>query len=145
MNMLIEEFTQDRHNLQEINDLLSMAMGNPTSVNLRRLMDEFYTSDGHAIFVATNDNKVVCVIGMDYTDKPLGVITQITVLPENRKQGVGNYLINHVTAVLELTNIEAETDQDAVDFYNACGFKTKEIVSRYQGVRRFRCLKSIIK
>ena len=39
--------------------------------------------------------------------------------------------------------MEAETDQDAVDFYNACGFKTREIDSPYMGVRRFRCIKSI--
>ena len=143
--MLIEEFDKSRHNLENIKDLLAMAVGSPTPEKLRQLVDEFYTSDGRTIFVATHSGKVIGVIGVDYTDRPYGFVTHIAVLPDMRKQGVGSHLVSHATAVLELAIVEAETDQDAVCFYRACGFEAEEMESQYPGVRRFRCVKGIVR
>jgi len=107
------------------------------------LIDEFYTSDGRTIFVAIDNGDVVGAIGIDYADRSLGLIRHIAVLPGKQKQGVGGHLINHAAVVLELAAIGAEMDQDAIGFYAACGFETKEIKSQYPGVRRFRCLKGV--
>jgi ribosomal protein S18 acetylase RimI-like enzyme len=142
--MLIEELDKSRHNLENVKELLTMAVGNPTPEKMKQLLDDYYASDDRAIFVATQSGKIIGVIGIDCTDKPHGFITHIAVSPDMRKQGVGRHLINHTTAVLELSDIRAETDQDAVVFYRACGFETEEIESQYSGVRRFRCVKSMI-
>ena len=138
--MLIEELDKSRHNLGDIKELLAMAMGNPTPEKLKQLLDEFYASDGRTIFVAIHSGKIIGVIGIDYSNRPYGFITHIAVLPDMRKQGVGSHLINYTTAALKLSEIGVETDQDAVDFYRACGFETEEIESQYPGVRRFRCV-----
>ena len=141
--MLIEEFDRSRHNLGNVKELLAMAVGNPTPEKMEQLLDDYYASDDRTIFVATQSGKIIGVIGIDCTDKPHGFITHIAVSQDMRKQDVGRHLINHTTAVLELADIGAETDQDAVVFYRACGFETEEIESQYSGVRRFRCVKSI--
>jgi len=138
--MLIEELDKSKHSVGDIKELLAMAVGNPTPEKLKQLVDEFYASDGRTIFVAMHSGKIIGVIGIDYSNRPYGFITHIAVLPDMRKQGVGNYLINYVTTRLELTEIGVETDQDAVDFYRACGFEAEEIESQYPGVRRFRCV-----
>ncbi len=142
--MLIEEIDKRRHNLKSIKDILALAVFRPTPEKLKQLMDEFYTSDGHAIFIAIDSGEVIGVIGIDTTDRPLGLITHIAVLPDKQRQGVGSRLINHTAEMLELETIEVETDQDTIDFYVACGFKTKEIESQYSGVRRFWCVKGVI-
>ena len=118
-----------------------MAVGRPTIEKLAYLMDEFYASKGRAIFISSNNGEITGIIGIDYTNRPRGFITHIAVRPEIRKKGIARLLINHTTAMLELSEIEAETDQDALSFYSACGFDTKEIESPYAGVRRFRCLR----
>ena len=141
--MLIEELDRSRHNLGDVKELLATAVGNPTPEKIEQLLDDYYASDDHTIFVATQSGKIIGVIGIDCTDKPHGFITHITVSPDMRKQDVGRHLINHTTAILELSDIRAETDQDAVGFYRSCGFETEEIESQYSGVRRFRCVKSI--
>jgi ribosomal protein S18 acetylase RimI-like enzyme len=142
--MIIEEFDRNRHSLSDIKDLLSMAVGNPTPEKLRQLMNEFYTGENHTLFIAIDNGKIIGIIGLDITNKPHGVITHIAVHPDRRKQGIGSYLISHTAEQLKLTDIEVETDQDAVDFYSTCNFETVEIVSQYPGIRRFRCFKYMV-
>jgi len=140
--MLVKEFDRYRHNPDDVKELLAMAVGNPTPEKLR--LNEFYTADYHTLFTAMDEGRIIGVIGIDTTNKPHGVITHIAVLPDRRNQGTGSRLISHAAKLLGLADIEAETDQNAVDFYHACNFKITEIESRYPLVRRFRCFKSVI-
>ena len=142
--MLIEEFFRNRHNPEKIKALLAMAVFEPTEEKLEELAGKYYAADGRTIFIAIDNEVIIGVIGIDYTDKPYGVIKHIAVSPEMRKQGTGKQLIEYATVMLNLTNIEAETDKDALGFYKACGFEAREISSQWPGVQRFRCSKSII-
>jgi len=142
--MIIEEFDRNRHSLSDIKDLLSMAVGNPTPDKLKQLMNEFYTGENHTLFIAIDNGKIIGIIGFDINNKPNGVITHLAVNSERRRQGIGSYLISHTVKLIGLTDIEVETDQEAVGFYNACKFEITEIVSQYPGVRRFRCSKNMI-
>ena len=144
MKFTIEEFHRNKHDPAEVKALLAMAAGRPTIEKLAYLMDEFYASNGRTIFISLKNGEITGIIGIDYTNRPRGFITHIAVHPNKRKKGIAKLLINHATTVLELSEIEAETDQDAVSFYEACGFETKEIESPYAGIRRFRCLKSTL-
>ena len=137
--MLIEEFDKSRHKPENVKELLSVAIGSPTPEKMAQLLDEFYMSGGHTVFVGVEGGEVVGVIGIDCSNSRSGLINHIAVIPDMRKRGIGSQLINYVSANLKLKYIEAETDQDAVGFYQACGFRTGEIKSRYPGVRRFRC------
>ena len=143
MKLIIEEFHRDKHNLAEVKALLAMAAGSPTIEKLAYLIDEFYASNGRKIFMSLSSGKVIGVIGMDHTKRPHGFITHIAVHPDTRKKGIGSRLIKYAATVLELSEIEAETDQDAVSFYESCGIETKEIENHYAGIRRFRCLKRV--
>ena len=136
--MLIEKLDRNRHNLEDVKGLLALVVGHPTPERLRQLVEEFYTAEGRSIFVAIQDDKTIGIIGMVYSDRSHGVIAHLAVHPNTRRQGIGRQLIDNAVAVLGLKDIEAETDQDAVDFYRACEFETQEIESQYPGVRRFR-------
>ena len=138
--MLIEKLDRNRHNLEDIKGLLALAVGQPTPERLRQLVEEFYAAEGRTIFVAIQDGKTIGIIGMVYSGGSHGVIAHLAVHPDTRRQGTGRQLIDNAVTALNLTDIEAETDQDAVDFYRACGFETQEIESQHPGVRRFRCV-----
>jgi ribosomal protein S18 acetylase RimI-like enzyme len=140
--MLIEELDRNRHNLENIRELLVMAIGQSTPERLKQLVEDFYAVDGRTLFVAVQDDKTIGLIGMVYGDGSHGVIAHLAVHPDKRRQGIGHQLIDNTVAILGLKDIEAETDQDAVEFYRACGFETKEIESQYPGVRRFRCVRN---
>jgi len=138
--MLIEKLDRNRHNLEDIKGLLALAVSQPTPERLQQLVEEFYAAEGRSIFVAVHESNITGVIGMVYNDGSRGVIAHLAVHPNTRRQGIGRQLIDNAVAALELEDIEAETDQDAVDFYRACGFETQEIESQHPGVRRFRCV-----
>ena len=141
--MLIEKLNRDRHNLEDIKRLLAMAIGHATPEQLEQLVAEFYAVEGRTIFVAVEDGDIIGVIGMVHSDRPHGVIAHLAVHPDTRKQGIGHRLIDNGVATLGLRSVEAETDQDAVGFYRACGFETQKIESRYPGIRRFRCIYNV--
>ena len=138
---MIEKYNESRHNPATVKDLLAMAMGRPKPERLQKLLDEFYSTDGHTIFVALDKDNIAGIIGINHTAAPHGWITHLAVHPEMRMKGIGKNLINHTMEALSLKSLALETDQDAVEFYRACGFEIKEIESKWQGVRRFRCTK----
>ena len=141
--MLIGPFDRHKHDLDAVLGLLAVSTGPATLERLQKLIDEFYNLDGHTLYVASQNDVISGIIGVDCIAKPRGVITHIAVLPDRRMKGIGRNLISHVVKTLGLTKIEAETDQEAADFYHACGFESKEIESKWPGVRRFRCVKIV--
>ncbi len=139
--MQVEKLDINKHSIGDIKAILALAVGNPTPEKLQELVDDYCISDRRTIYTAIHNGKIVGIIGVDCTEWPHGVISHLAVLPESRMQGISRHLIDYAAELLQLAGIEAETDQDAVDFYRACGFMTEEIESRYPGVRRFRCSK----
>lgn len=142
MTAIIEKLDRHRHDIGEVKALLALAVGRPTLDKLAYLIDQFYASDTRSVFVALMDGRIAGIIGMEHAARSYGVITHLAVHPELRKKGMASRLIRHVMTAFSLSEIEVETDQDAVEFYRACGFQARELDSPYQGVRRFRCMKS---
>jgi ribosomal protein S18 acetylase RimI-like enzyme len=138
---MIEKYNPPKHNQGAVKELLALALGNPTLERLQKLLEEFYVEDGHTLFVASDRSRLTGVIGLDHTAAPHGWIIHLAVRPDLRRRRIGKNLINHATNTLGLISIAAETDQDAVEFYRACGFEIREIESRWPGTRRFRFVK----
>jgi ribosomal protein S18 acetylase RimI-like enzyme len=143
MKAVIEKFNRNRHDSGEVKALLALAVGRPTLDKLAYLIDRFYAPESRKVFVALRGGKIVGIIGIEYSGGSYGFITHLAVRPDLRKKGIARCLIEHATAVLNLSDIEVETDHEAVDFYEACGFQAREIDSPYARYRRFRCIKSI--
>jgi ribosomal protein S18 acetylase RimI-like enzyme len=138
---LIEKFDKSRHNPAAVKDLLALALGHPTSEKLQKIPDEFYTQNGHTLFVASEKEKLTGVIGYDVTASPHGWIVHLAIHPDHRMRGIGRNLILETMKALALESVALETDQDAVNFYRACGFKVVEIRSKWPETHRYRCTK----
>jgi N-acetylglutamate synthase-like GNAT family acetyltransferase len=143
MRAVIERYAKNMHDLAEVKSLLALAAGRPTLDKLAYLIDQFYASTGRTMFICSSNNQITGIIGVEYTRSSHGFITHLAVHPDAQKKGIGEKLIKHVVKIMELDEIEAETDQDAVGFYDACGFSTREVNSLYTGLRRYRCVKII--
>ncbi|ETE89388.1 acetyltransferase [Bacillus thuringiensis serovar aizawai str. Leapi01] len=48
-------------------------------------------------------------------------------------------MIKEVVRIYQLTYIEAETDDEAVEFYKRIGFQVKSLGEKYPGIERFHC------
>lgn len=48
-------------------------------------------------------------------------------------------MIKEVVRIHQLTYLEAETDDEAVEFYKRIGFQVRTLGEKYPGVERFHC------
>jgi ribosomal protein S18 acetylase RimI-like enzyme len=145
---LLEKYDRTRHNTEQVKNLLTMAIGYPTHESLGKLLDVVYDIKGHHLFViqkkgflTRHKGIITGIIGLDFTSPPHGWILHLAVHPDYRKRGLGKSLISQVMEKFQLESVALETDDDAVDFYRACGFDTIEIKSNWPGVHRYRCTK----
>ena len=69
---MIERYDKDRHNPEEVKNLLAMAIGYPAPEKLRKLLDITYDISGHLLFVTSDRGKITGVIGVDNTANPHG-------------------------------------------------------------------------
>lgn len=66
-------------------------------------------------------------------------ICHIAVMLKYRHQGIALQMIREVVRMHQLTYIEAETDDEAVEFYKKIGFEIKSLGEKYPGIERFHC------
>jgi GrpB-like predicted nucleotidyltransferase (UPF0157 family)/GNAT superfamily N-acetyltransferase len=98
-----------------------------------------YRDDPSAkLFVATLASETVGLAGYR-TGGGMVVLLHVATAPHVRRKGVGRRLLAEVrrTAPPELP-VVAETDHDAVHFYEAIGFTASSLGEKYAGVERFR-------
>lgn len=72
-------------------------------------------------------------------------IYNIAVDPSIRKHGIGKAMITAIQQKYKIT-VKAETDDDAVGFYQKCGFKTKVFMKTYNTgeYQRYECVLYIV-
>ncbi|MBO4686903.1 MAG: GNAT family N-acetyltransferase [Clostridiales bacterium] len=98
-----------------------------------------------------SDKKIyVCKVdatikGMIVLDKEKAEIVGIAIDPNFRKKGIGRYLVEEVMRQEDLKSLYAQTDDDAVLFYQKCGFEVKRIIKEYPDgkVVRYDCTKKL--
>ncbi|MBJ8108087.1 GNAT family N-acetyltransferase [Bacillus cereus group sp. N6] len=76
-------------------------------------------------------------IGIEIIGANKARICHIAVAPQYRHKGIALQMIKEVVKMLQLTYIEAETDNEAVEFYGKIGFQVKSLGERYPGIERF--------
>ncbi|MBN1160390.1 MAG: GNAT family N-acetyltransferase [Dehalococcoidales bacterium] len=136
-----ERYNPDTHNPVNVKEILALASGHPTPKRLEDILIKFYTQQGHILFISSDSIKITGLIGIDHTASPHGWIVNLAVHPDFRMRDIGRGLIEQAIKTLSLKSVALTTDQDAVDFYRACGFQVTEIKSQWPDTRRYRCTK----
>ncbi|TCW57855.1 hypothetical protein EC917_10237 [Bacillus thuringiensis] len=78
-------------------------------------------------------------IGIEIIGTNKARICHIAVVPQYRHKGIALQMIKEVLRMHQLTYLEAETDDEAVEFYKKIGFQVKSLGERYPGIERFHC------
>jgi ribosomal protein S18 acetylase RimI-like enzyme len=149
---LIEKYDRIRHNTEAVENLIAMALGPSTPGRGRKLLSNVYEVEDYLLFVTLDQGKapvpvtppvplITGIIGVDNAAAPHGWILHLAIHPTLRHRGLGRNLIEHVMGQLCWQSVGLTTDQDAVDFYRACGFTAVEFHSPWPGIHRFRCTK----
>jgi ribosomal protein S18 acetylase RimI-like enzyme len=111
----------------------------PTKETLTSLA-EIYESDTSIFAYANDDNGLIGgVIVLKHLGNDEFEIVSIATNPACRNQGIASELISFAATNLECRVIRAETDDDAVGFYQKYGFSSISLGEKYPGTVRYLC------
>ncbi|MCU5380414.1 GNAT family N-acetyltransferase [Bacillus cereus] len=114
-------------------NVLQFAIG-PSETSLKKAV-LYYESNKGTLY---RYEEEAC-IGIEIIGANKARICHIAVVPQYRHKGIALQMIKEVVRIHQLTYLEAETDDEAVEFYKKIGFQVKSLGERYPGVERFQC------
>jgi N-acetylglutamate synthase-like GNAT family acetyltransferase len=130
-----------KHRISEdsIQELLSYSIfSDPERVELE--IKRYQSESALELYGHEEDNEILGVVGFIVHPNHTIELRHIAVQPEERGKGYGRGLILELLEVKQPAIIEAETDEDSVDFYRNVGFSIVSLGEKYPGVERFKCI-----
>lgn len=121
---------------EQIYNLLSPSVFNPTAEKLLFRAQRYIDSNDTYAYVFLQDGKYVGIMIFEIKDS-IATINDISVNAEFRGKGIGSKLVHYISNQFAVKTITAQTDDDAVGFYEKCGFKIKEIKTEFDSKRYF--------
>lgn len=123
----------------DVLDVLAPAFGYP-DLAARRHRARQTVADA-ATVVGSVDGEVVAAACVTLADRPAGHgrLDAIAVRESARDRGIGRELVRRVVTVLDLVELQAEADLDAVGFYRRLGFTVVGLGEQHPGTERFAC------
>ena len=122
-------------------EIYKHCMFMPTEEKFDKKIDLFLNDNSVKIFACLNQGKIIGVMVVSFIEEKKIEIIGIAVEVSARGKGVGSYMINQVVNNYGLLSVCAETDNDAVGFYQKNGFNITAFSEIYDGetVVRYRC------
>ena len=113
----------------------------PTEEKFNNKIDSFLIDNSVKIFACFNQGEIVGVIVISFSEQRKIEIIGIAVELSARGKGIGSYMIKQVINNYDLLSVYAETDNDAVGFYQKNNFSITEFSEIYDGetVIRYKC------
>jgi N-acetylglutamate synthase-like GNAT family acetyltransferase len=130
-----------KHRISEdsIQELLSYAIF-PDPENVEKEINRYQSESALELYGHEEDNEILGVVGFIVHPNQKQELRHIAVMPEERSKGYGRGLILELLEVKQPAIIEAETDEDSIDFYRNVGFSIISLGEQYPGVERFKCI-----
>ena len=117
-------------------DLLALAMF-PDPERVRATLEKYASDPQRQVWVWQEEEQPVCAAGVRVSGR-VAEILHIGTRAGARRQGHAERLLLSLLEQLGLTTLEAETDDEAVEFYRQAGFSIEETAGR-GGHIRYHC------
>ncbi|RAP73584.1 GNAT family N-acetyltransferase [Paenibacillus montanisoli] len=123
---------------EAIRDLLGWAVF-PDPEHLERAVQRYKNDDAMRLLGYESEDEIIGLIG--YHDAGGGTIEidHISVDPAERYKGYGRGMILELLELEKPSTLQAETDEEAADFYRSSRFTVESLGEKYPGTERFKC------
>ena len=140
MDLKLRELTLKNEILQ-VYEIYKHCMFMPAKEKFNNKVDLFLNDVFVKIFACFEQDKIVGIMVVSFKEQKKIEIIGIAVDVSARGKGIGSYMINQVINNYGLLSVYAETDNDAVWFYQKNGFNIVEFSETYDGatVVRYKC------
>ncbi|MFC3797694.1 GNAT family N-acetyltransferase [Cohnella sp. GCM10012308] len=130
---------KDRLEQRPIYELLELSVF-PDPDRLLKVLDEYKENPSLHLQGYEDNGEIIGIIGYESDEDRVAIIRHIAVHPDERGKGYGRGMVLHLLSAAEPERIEAETDEEAVNFYRSIGFAVHSLGEKYPGTERFRCV-----
>ena len=122
-------------------EIYKHCMFMPTKEKFNKKIDLFLNDNSVKIFACLSQTKIVGIIVVSFMEQYKIEIVGIAVDLPARGKGIGSYMINQLVNNYSLLSVYAETDNDAVGFYQKNNFRITEFSEIYDSetVIRYKC------
>ncbi|TKI70734.1 GNAT family N-acetyltransferase [Lysinibacillus mangiferihumi] len=120
-----------------VRELLSFAT---SEKNVDKEYELYMHSPVRELYGYDSEEEIIGCIGIDFLSQNRCEIKHIAVSKNHRGVGIGSKMISFIWKKYSLSFMFAETDIDAVNFYENYGFKITRLGEKYPGVERFLCI-----
>ncbi|MBM7687311.1 hypothetical protein BCR24_11445 [Enterococcus ureilyticus] len=120
----------------EILKLLTLAT---SEKNSEKILEDYLGPSNKHLYVKRCNNVAVGCIGINISDGNSLTITHIAVGKPYQRNRNASEMIDFIKRVYKPSMIIAETDNEAVGFYQKYGFKINSLGEKYPNVERFQC------
>ena len=138
----IEDFSHELEN-PRLRAVLAPTVYRPTAEGLAQICERYRAEPGWRMLGCRSGEEIVGCLGLAFGAVGQATIRHISVAPNRRGHGIGTAMIRYAVAAFALTQLSAETDRDAVEFYRKCGFAVQSLGELYPGTERFLCTYTI--
>ncbi len=131
--VILKQVTSDELQLLEV---IKFAIGNPEPKKIAKVINSYRELNNKLIGAYLDDN-LIGIIGYLQTTEQI-TIRHISVLPKYRQLGIGRLLLSNLKKQSPKYQIIAETDEEAVTFYQKCHFTCNPFQGKYNNLR-YKC------
>jgi len=123
-----------------VRKLVSESAWNKSTEATDKKVAEFRSKKNWDLYGWIEDDEILGVCGVEAHSDWVEIIN-IAVGQNIRKRGIGKAMITALQQKYKMT-ITAETDDNAVEFYQKCGFETEGFIKTYNSIecKRYKCV-----
>ncbi len=124
-------------------EIYRQCLYQPSYEKYCRKISEIITKPDCVIWLCYQGNSLVGIISLCISGDAAEILG-IAVLPGFQQAGIGKFMIQQMFFRYRLCRLTAETDDEAVGFYQKCGFTATRLIRNYGGcdVERYRCIRT---
>ena len=140
MELKLIELTH-KSEVYKIYEIYKHCMYMPNEEKFNKKIDQFLNDNSIKIFACLNEGEIEGVIVVCFVEQSKIEIMGIAVGLSARGKCIGSHMINQIVDDYSLISVYAETDNDAVGFYQKNGFSITEFSKIYDGETfiRYKC------
>lgn len=131
----------DKNEICKTYEFYKHCMFIPTEEKFKKKIDTFLNDNSVKVFACLYYNEIKGVIAISFAEQYKIEIFGIAVDMCARHQGISSFMISKLADDYGLLCVYAETDDDAVGFYQKSGFNVTEFSETYDSetVIRYKC------
>lgn len=112
--------------------------------------DERRIAEAYANYAASHSSELLGIVqggqlvglaGIEQESPGVSVLKHLAIKRDFRRQGMGQAMIEELMKTRQIGCLKAETDHEAVGFYERIGFQVTSLGEKYPGVERFMCVR----